>query len=54
MTSDSSLGRCPACGAVVPSGLMLAEYERADGEQRRFAEYPECGRVVAPKSVSDD
>lgn len=54
MTSDSSLGRCPACGAVIPIGLTLVEYERADGERRRFAECQECDSVVSPESVTDD
>ncbi|WP_166377202.1 hypothetical protein [Halorubrum sp. BOL3-1] len=49
MTSDSPLGRCPTCGTAIPSGRTLVEYERANGERRRFADCPECGGVVTPE-----
>lgn len=52
MTADSrSLGRCPECGRSVPSGWLLIEYERADGERGVFAECPSCEAVVRPEST---
>ena len=48
-TQDSSLGTCPSCNATIPAGLVLIEYERADGAAA-FANVP-----TATKSfVRDD
>lgn len=50
MNTDSrSLGRCPECGRIIPSGWTLIEYERANGETAVFAECPSCEAVVRPE-----
>jgi hypothetical protein len=47
-TQDSSLGTCPSCSATIPAGLVLIEYERADGAAA-FAECPDCHEVIRPR-----
>lgn len=43
------LGRCPACGAVVPTDHLLAKYAPADGWPRIHAECPGCGALRQPR-----
>lgn len=47
----SPLGRCPDCGAGIPAGMLLIEYERTDG-LARYAECPDCEAVVRPRSMA--
>ncbi|MFB6354799.1 MAG: hypothetical protein ABEJ92_12025 [Halobacteriales archaeon] len=42
------LGACPECGATIPAGGLLIEYETADGGSARYAECPACRDVVHP------
>ncbi|MFC6729409.1 hypothetical protein ACFQDG_12225 [Natronoarchaeum mannanilyticum] len=44
----ADLGDCPNCGAAVPSGQLLIEYEAEDGGGV-WAECPDCSKVVDPK-----
>jgi len=45
-TSDI-LGVCPHCGASIPAGQLLIEYE-TDDETAIYAECPDCTAVVHP------
>ncbi|WP_353633943.1 hypothetical protein ABSL23_12400 [Halobacterium sp. NMX12-1] len=46
-TESQSLGACPECGAAIPPGAVLVEYERDDGPVV-YAECPECVEPVHP------
>ncbi|MCD2199568.1 hypothetical protein LPA44_06625 [Halobacterium sp. KA-4] len=46
-TESKSLGVCPECGAAIPSGAVLVEYER-NGHQVVYAECPDCVEPVHP------
>lgn len=46
-TQRTSLGDCPNCRAAIPTGLLLIEYETADGTAS-YAECPGCDDVVQP------
>ncbi|SDE00193.1 hypothetical protein SAMN05192552_10954 [Natrinema hispanicum] len=46
---NQTLGNCPFCNARVPKHQAIIEFE-TNGEQRVFAECPECGEVVDPES----
>lgn len=49
MPDDTQLlGRCPDCGESIPTGWLLVEYEKDNGETGIWAECPECSDVVAP------
>lgn len=48
-TNDSSLGRCPRCGAEIPEAYLLIRYETAAGEESSFAECPDCEDVITPR-----
>lgn len=48
-TDNSSVGRCPRCGAEIASAYLLIEYETESGERSAFAECPGCEAVVTPQ-----
>jgi uncharacterized C2H2 Zn-finger protein len=51
MPSDNStLGRCPDCGASIPNRRLLIEYETEDGDASAYAECPDCDEVVTPEA----
>lgn len=45
-------GACPRCEADIDQHSVLVEYETTDGDQRAFAECPECRSVVSPTEVT--
>jgi len=47
---NQALGNCPFCNARVPKYQAIIEFE-TNGEQRVFAECPECREVVDPGSA---
>ncbi|MGB9965403.1 hypothetical protein [Halobacterium sp. CBA1126] len=47
-TESESLGACPECGASVPRGAVLVEYER-EGARVAYAECPDCVEPVRPR-----
>ncbi|WP_449406655.1 DUF7837 family putative zinc-binding protein [Natrinema saccharevitans] len=44
------LGNCPFCNATVPKHQSSIEFE-TNGEQRVFADCPECGDIVEPENT---
>jgi len=51
MTAENqALGNCSFCNAKVLKHQSIIEFE-TNGEQRVFAECPECGEVVEPENT---
>jgi hypothetical protein len=48
VTNGSTLGDCPTCETEIPAGLLLIEYETADG-RAVYAECPSCVEPVHPR-----
>lgn len=46
--APSSLGACPFCEMLVSRDAILIEYV-VDGEERVYAECPECREPVQPQ-----
>ncbi len=46
-SEHQTLGVCPECGADIPSGSVLLEYEQ-EGERSVYAECPDCVEPVHP------
>lgn len=47
MSTESTLGRCPACTATIPACGLLITYRRG-GTEAVFAECQDCNSVVRP------